>query len=124
MLQKALSHAACEQPEDEGCQRLSRSYASLEADTEPEVVLRDAHPPDFRLLGELKSGRKDNRVDVHVEVAVNMRQLEPCGKKSLELGRELFSQLFASGSGKIILQTGGNGIVGEVAFPIDEIGDF
>ena len=73
----------------------ARQVLLMKAGGEPEIILRDPHPPDSVAFGKFKHYGKDHRVDVHVKMTVHMGQFEPGSVKSLELGRKLSCQLLS-----------------------------
>ena len=92
---KGFSHPSRKQPKDQSDYCLARQALSLKSHREPEIIIGDSHPPDLVKLGKVEGSGEDHRMDVHVEMTVNMRKFESGGMESPELSSEFFGQLFA-----------------------------
>ncbi len=117
-------HAPSKQPKDESDNRLARQGLSPVLHGKSEIIMRDPHPFDPVLFGKFKGGRKNHRMDVHVEMAVDVRKLESGGTKPVELGGKFLFQLLSGQTGEIVLQAGHGRIVRKIALPVDQTGDF
>jgi hypothetical protein len=123
-MDKLSFHPPGKQPKDESDCRFGRNALFSVLQSEPEIVMREPHPLDLVLLCEFKGGRKNHRMDMHVQMAVDVRKLESGGTKPVKLGGKFLLQLLSGWTGKIVLEAGQGWIVRKIASPIDQMGDF
>lgn len=95
VIDESSFHTPRKQPKDESDYRPARQVLSPVLHGKPEIIMRNPHPLDLVLLREFKGGIKDHRMDMHVEMAVNVRKPESGGTKPLKLGGEFLYQLLS-----------------------------
>src|SRR5690242_4461202 len=86
--------------------------------------MRHAHALHVVASAQFNCCFENNWMNVHVEVAIDVRTWQACGVEFFKLSCQLLAQLSACLPGKKILQTGNRGAVGELALGVNKGGNF
>ena len=96
-LADAPARTATEQPEDHRPGELGRQQPAVVGERPTKLVAGEPHRARAMAAGERQHAGEHHRVQVHVQVAVDVRQRQAGGGEARELGGHLTAELLARG---------------------------
>jgi hypothetical protein len=99
---------------------LRKPARAVELDRKPPLLDRHPHPPRAVSRAKVERDLEDYRVDVHVDVAVNVRKFQTRRTEPVELCGDFEPQLATGAPGKKVSQPGERRVIREVTSLVNQ----